>query len=189
MLNIIKRLTNRRGHTENSSISTNINSVPEDCQETNEPTTPLQEETLDTSWGNELAGKLESAIRGDYPRIDNLKIQLQPSQDYHGNGKYGKVLYVNITWNNGMSELRVKPIYDKVLSECCPTHDFKQAFSIRPFIRRIYSDDVILQASIKYANCISQNLPINIENIHYYKVGDVTIYDLVLSELRSLDEV
>jgi hypothetical protein len=53
----------------------------------------------------------------------------------------------------------------------------------------MFTENVILQVSQKYANCIAPNLPVNMHNIHCFKLGGVPIYDLAVGELRLMDEV
>jgi hypothetical protein len=56
-------------------------------------------------------------------------------------------------------------------------------------LRRGFSDSIILRECRKYADCIQNDLPINMHNIHCFKVGNVTLYDLAVGELELMEFV
>lgn len=156
-----------------------------------EPTTCPQDEPIAPLYrGDELKRDLCDIICDCYPDIKNLSINIIPTKIYIGNGRYDDKYYLNVTWENGVSECRINSIVNCLLTDYFDAaHGIVTKSMIRPQLIRMFTEEVILQVSQKYANCIAQNLPINMHNIHCFKVGGVPIYDLAIGELRLMDEV
>jgi hypothetical protein len=188
MLDYLKRILN----LESNNTSKSTNGTQADFPKTKELTTNPQ---IDDSpkllyRGDELKRDIYSAIQDCYPNIKNLNVNIIPSKTYIGNGKYNDKYYLNITWENGISECRVNSTVSCILSDYYEaTQGYVLKSMIRPQLIRMFTESVILQVSQKYANCIAPNLPVNMHNIHCFKLGGVPIYDLAIGELRLMDEV
>lgn len=191
MLDALKRFTTKTGDTKNKDTSLSIDTTPGDSQKTVEQTTPQPEETQTNCFmENEFILNLNDAVLKAYPKTNNFSTRIRLDQSYTGNGNYRKTVNVFITWENGVQECRIRSIYDEIMGD----HISKLAISvdrnsIRPYLYRMFSTEAILKACRKYADCIAPGLPINVHNIGCFKLGGVTLCDLAVGELRTLDEV
>jgi hypothetical protein len=133
---------------------------------------------------------LVDSIKDCYPTIRGLCVTISPSKNYIGNGKYVDKYYLSISWENGVSEARINTIVDCVLCDYFDyTHGEVPRSLLRVQLRRVFTEEVILRTCRKYADCIAPNLPINMHNVLWFKVGGVPIYDLATGELSLMDEV
>lgn len=158
--------------------------IPEQItKQTEEISMPLYKE-------EDLKRDVCSSICECFPNVKKLSINVVPSKNYIGNGKYTDRYYLTVAWENGASECVINSIVDCVLNEYFEyTHGEVPRSMIRTQLRRIFTDEVILKTSRKYADCIAPNLPLNMHNIHCFKVGGVPVYDLAKGELSLMDEV
>jgi hypothetical protein len=190
MFDSIKQYLERLTGIKNKSTIKNTGGSMQNFQQTPEPIIDQIEPVKELYKGDELKNDLCNMICDCYPDIKKLSINIVPTKTYIGNGKYDDKYYLNVTWENGVSECRINSIVSCTLADYFDTaHGKVSKSAIRPQLIRMFTEEVILQVSQKYANCIAQNLPINMHNIHCFKVGGVPIYDLAIGELRLMDEI
>jgi hypothetical protein len=135
---------------------------------------------------DELMQRAELAIRASYPDIKDLKIWCSSSTYTFS----GNVHYLNVSWENGIKECCIADLLNPIIKEFPLDPIFfniTEFYSIYP--KRILSDELILATARKYADCISKDLPINMHNVHCFKVGAVPLYELAVGELKLKDVV
>lgn len=176
---------------ENKNTLKNTNGTQVSSQKIKEQTTnPINENPRLLYQGDELRRNIFDSIRDCYPDIKNLSVNIIPSKIYIGNGKYENNYYLNVTWENGINECKVYSIVNCILTEYFElAHGNVSKSMIRPQLIRIFTEDVILRVSQKYANYIAPDLPVNMHNIHCFKLGGVPIYDLAVGELRLMADI
>jgi hypothetical protein len=191
MLSSAKRFLEKLVCTEPKNISKNTDGLPASSPKIPELITlPKDEPIVPLYKEDELKKNLCETICDCYPDIKSLHINIVPTKIYIGNGRYDDKYYLNVTWENGVSECRINSIVNCILTDYFDTAQGNVKKSmIKPQLIRMFTEEIILQVSQKYANCIAQNLPINMHNIHCFKVGGVPIYDLAIGELRLVDEI
>lgn len=176
---------------EHKNTSASTDGTQEACQKIPEQTTlPIEETVQELYRGEWLKNEVCSSICECYPNIKNLNVSITPSKNYIGNGKYVDRYYLTVMWENGVSECAINSIVDSALNDYLEDSSKRVSPStIKVQLRRIFTEDVILRVSRKYADCIAPHLPLNSHNIHCFKVGGVPIYELAIGELRLMDEV
>lgn len=126
---------------------------------------------------------VKSAILSEYPDIKELKLV----------GSFECIFFksytLDISWKEGINERFIKNIVD-ICKENYPVGKMYFGYSY-PYInlRRKYDDETILDTARKYADCISKDLPINMHNIHCFKLGDTSLYELATGELGLMDKI
>ncbi|MDD2299113.1 MAG: hypothetical protein PHN69_03625 [Candidatus Pacebacteria bacterium] len=191
MFNSTKRFLKKIARIDPKNTSQNIGGSTISSPQIPEPTILPQDEPIAPLYKEEeLKKELYESIFECYPDIKNLNINIVSTKIYIGNGRYDDKYYLNVTWENGVSECRINSIVNCILTDYLDdARGNVNKSMIRPQLIRMFTEEVILQVSQKYANCIAQNLPINMHNIHCFKVGEVPIYDLAIGELRLMNEV
>jgi hypothetical protein len=177
--------------TENKPISISTNGTSADSPLTGDLTMNLTEEVQTKLWHQEeLIKTICLCIKDCYPQIKRLNVAVKPKKVYRGDGNYDTKQCIYITWEDGISECRMSQTIACVLEEyfnAAATNINKKTIQIK--LKRNYSNEALLAVSRKYANCIAPNLPLNMHNIHCFKVGGVPVYDLAFGELELMDEV
>jgi hypothetical protein len=149
----------------------------------------------------ELKLKLETHIKATYPSIKDLNIINRFREGYYFSWMSCQpvkmTINIGICWIDGVTSC----VLHKLVTDTCASHfndipDFKNehftegvALNWKIVLSRCYSEPVILQACRKYADCISKNLPLNMDNIHCLKIGQVSLYDLALGDLNNIEFV
>lgn len=137
----------------------------------------------------ELIKNVCTCIKDCYPNIKKLHIKILQSKTYLGEGKFDEKSHTMfVTWQDSVSESIMRPLVWCVLEDYCESVGLNTRL-LQLQLKRSYSDAVILNHSKSYANCIAPNIPLNMHNIHCFKVGGVAIYELVIGELNLMDEV
>lgn len=126
---------------------------------------------------------VKSAILSEYPDIKELKLVGSFECTFF------KSYTLDISWKDGVHERFIKNIVD-IIKENYPVGKMYFGY-LYPYVnlRRKYDDETILDAARKYADCISKDLPINMHNIHCFKLGDTSLYELATGELGLMDKI
>lgn len=134
---------------------------------------------------DELIKRAESSILSEHPDTNNLKIWCSSEPAI-----FGEIRYLNVSWENGISECCIVDLLRPIVNEypvCSLPFGGTSFYYIMP--TRKFTDQVILEHARKYADCISKELPLNMHNVHCFKVGNVSVYDLSIGELKIMDVV
>lgn len=187
----MKHFLHKVASTEDRNTLINIDGTQDDCLQTPERTiAPIEEILKPLHRGEELRRSVISAIKECYPGIQKLTAEIVPSKIYIGNGNYLDKYCLIISWENSASECLVQSVIECVL---CDYFEYSQGIvsksKLKIQMNRRFTDDVILKASKKYADCVAPNLPLNMHNIRCFKIGGVPIYDLALGELQLFDYI
>ncbi len=166
MFKSTKQFLEKFAYTETKNTSKNTDGSTQNSPLIPEPTILPQDEPMKPLYNEgELKNDIYNMICDCYPNIKNLNVNIVPTKIYIGNGKYDDKYYLNVTWENGVSECRVNSVVDCLLTDYFDAaHGIVTKSMIRPQLIRMFTEEVILQVSQKYANCIAQNLPINMHN-------------------------
>lgn len=148
---------------------------------------------------SELTTTLRTEIKEKYPSAQEVDISFYNYEGFYYCDKCSDKemkITISVKWYDGITQALMSDLIETI----CQAH-FKnipeyenehynngvQTLIWRIHPLRSFSDDVVLRAARIYADCISQGLPINKDNIKHLMLGKVSLYDLAVGDLQNIN--
>lgn len=136
-----------------------------------------------------LKQELNFHIQNTYPDLQEPQVDIIKQRGCAGGIHVNSNIDITvlIRWMDGAKNVSMLDIHKRCESyfKNIPPEHLKWRVSYQ----RLYSEKSILTACRKYADCISKDLPINMNNIKCFKVGGITLINLAIGDLDLMDYI